>query len=327
MILEPYFDPTQPLPGLAVDKPWGFGVPPREPLAALVSGVPEAQYRAFSALNSSLLKEFTAADMWHIMNELPEDHYGTEAAAWKWTIGNIVHWAVLEQWKFAEFDKHTVMSPTIGLATKKAQDVRMAYPNRLVVTPEIVDLAHQCFLAIKMHPGAQHLLSEKDAERELSGFYYDPDFLVWKKIRIDYAPHKLNYLVDVKTTAKDLQLFEFECKKYGYHIQAAHYLDGWERITGVRKEIYYLIAVTKEPPFKCKIFDFQNFPFTHPLYRQSPLARARDQLGTRQAIWLTAANETLYDLKQGLSLTPEMIRKNWPAHEQDQPFSTTLMYS
>jgi exodeoxyribonuclease VIII len=56
-------------------------------------------------------------------------------------------------------------------------------------------------------------------------------------------------LVDLKTTA-DISRFHEKWAEYGYHRQAAMYVDGYKALTGLDTDPdYWIVAVEKEPPF------------------------------------------------------------------------------
>jgi hypothetical protein len=263
------------------------------------------------------------------MTTANSDHFDTDSRAEAFTLGILLHAAVLEPWKFAEWDKHFVISETKGLATGKAKAQRRE-SGLLVITQDLLEKATECTHAVAMHSFAQELLSAPRAEKELSAFYFDQTSEgaggIWKKARYDFMPARgANFLADVKTTAAPLTKFSSEVTKFGYALQAAWYLDLWHQLTGERRELFYFIVVTKSAPFKCRIFSIQNFPESHSMYEKSLLKGARAQIGHRVAAWITSANETRSHLERGLAMTPGVTRTMWPAYEFDDGGAIPLL--
>jgi len=292
--------------------------PAGQPWLGGIAQVDETAYRSFPAISASMLKNATAAEMWHDMTEPRADHFGTEAEAEKWTVGILVHWCVLEPWRFDDSSAHLVLSPTKGIATKAAQAIR-AEDSRLLVSPELMTTAIACRRAIDAHDEIRSLLSHQKAQRELSLFRFDEIAECWFKARIDYCPAQANYLLDVKTTAFPLPQFPREAIKRGYHIQAAWYLDLWHRLTGEWRNRWQFVVVTKSAPFMARTFHFDNWQLSHPLYdSKSPLKEARELIAKRVAIFTTAAAETREQLRRGNTLSEGQIRQLWPAYEFEE---------
>lgn len=78
----------------------------------------------------------------------------------------------------------------------------------------------------------------------------DKETGVWLRCRSDFLPTTLIDIPDYKTTkSAHPDDFARDIDVYGYHQQAAHYLDGIEAITGTRPNSFYFIAQEKEPPY------------------------------------------------------------------------------
>src|SRR5690606_30817683 len=103
------------------------------------------------------------------------------------------HWAALEPHKIKEPDKWMVpFTATKTLTSKAAQEARAANPDKLLVTPEMMELAYKCLVAINMNPQAVELLSEP-GYNEAAGFVFCPQYGIWRKCRIDRMPKKADY--------------------------------------------------------------------------------------------------------------------------------------
>ena len=74
------------------------------------------------------------------------------------------------------------------------------------------------------------------------------------KIRPDKLPGN-GICVDIKTTDDaSPEGFSKSCANYGYHIQAAFYLEGLTRITGEQHDTFVFIAVEKTPPYGIGVY-------------------------------------------------------------------------
>lgn len=62
------------------------------------------------------------------------------------------------------------------------------------------------------------------------------------------------HVADLKTT-RSLANFENDALGYGYHRQAAWYLDGIDRVMGIKSERFLLVALEKAAPYKIEVFE------------------------------------------------------------------------
>lgn len=100
--------------------------------------------------------------------------------------------------------------------------------------------------AVRRHPLASAILAKGQAERSL--YWLDPETGITCRGRLDWV-HDIA-LVDVKTVPEggtDDAAIAKAAATYDWPMQAAHYTDGWEAITGQRLPFLF-IAVEKEPP-------------------------------------------------------------------------------
>lgn len=99
----------------------------------------------------------------------------------------------------------------------------------------------------------------RDGRPEQSIFWKDEEFGIWCRTRPDFVPKHGRYLVDYKSAnSANPDDFAKAILNYGYHQQAAWYLDGYEAVTGQRPEGFWFIVQMKEPPFLvsiCRIDD------------------------------------------------------------------------
>jgi hypothetical protein len=85
---------------------------------------------------------------------------------------------------------------------------------------------------------------------EQSMFWRDAEFGAWRRTRPDYLPPHRRYLVDYKTSVSaDPREFGKRMLDYGYHQQAAWYLDGVHAVTGEMPERFAFVVQEKTPPY------------------------------------------------------------------------------
>ena len=82
-------------------------------------------------------------------------------------------------------------------------------------------------------------------------FWVDEETGIYCKCKADAI--KPGIMIDLKTSSDaSTKTFTRDCFKYGYDVQAAHYLNAMETITGKRAE-WYFIVVEKTEPFAMNI--------------------------------------------------------------------------
>jgi hypothetical protein len=103
--------------------------------------------------------------------------------------------------------------------------------------------------AVRDHPTAGALFAEGDAEQ--SGFWRDPEFGVWRRVRWDWlTPYE--EAADLKTCASaspdDVARAMYD---YGYYTQNAWYRDGWAELigNGEQPRDFLNVFVQTEPPY------------------------------------------------------------------------------
>ncbi|WP_431881556.1 PD-(D/E)XK nuclease-like domain-containing protein [Micromonospora chalcea] len=125
-----------------------------------------------------------------------------------------------------------VIVDAVDWRTKAAQEARKAARDQ----GKVPVLAHQVKQvdamadAIRGHPVASQLLDPRTGAPELSLFWIDQATGVWLRARLDFLRNRTTgrvLIVDYKTTeSASLEHIERAIYAYGYHQQAAMYLDG-----------------------------------------------------------------------------------------------------
>lgn len=113
--------------------------------------------------------------------------------------------------------------------------------------------------SISEHPCCNAILRSGWSEVSIFKRFYSADLRRWclRRSRLDFVPEHGNALVDVKT-CMDASLEEFSKSilNYGYHTQAAYYLDIWnDSHEHDQRECFIFIAVEKEPPYLVSVYN------------------------------------------------------------------------
>ena len=160
-------------------------------------------------------------------------------------LGTLIHAAILEP--NTPVDDFAVVSPYADFRTKAAQEWRddQREMGKMIVSDEDIRIASGC----------EQVFSEEYSQRFAGDFA--SEVAVFGEIgstqikgMIDIVPNNLDLLVDLKTTAnigspRDLVQ---TIVKWGYHWQAALYLDLWNAASGDnRKRFVFCFIETKEP--------------------------------------------------------------------------------
>ena len=227
--------------------------------------VPFAEYRAWDAVNNSLLgpalrsrSHFTSARL-ELTGEGDTDAF---------RFGRLAHETLLE--KSSAVGKYIVPPPALaeGITTAQGEPAKSPrstslYKRRLqewrdlnlvggmveVTASEMEDL-RGVLDAIHTTPLARSLLEVDDGPAELSICWRDPDTKELCKARLDKVAKGGTAIVDLKTTI-DASTFERSLFRYEYHRQCAYYLDGM-RALGQKVRESYIVVVEKRPPYGCR---------------------------------------------------------------------------
>lgn len=101
--------------------------------------------------------------------------------------------------------------------------------------------------------------SFRNGEPEKTLAWKDKETGVWLRVRPDFLPRAKRLIPDYKTASsanpKDFQRAIWD---YGYHRQAALYIDGIEAITGQKPEAFYFVVQEKEAPYIVSIIGLQD---------------------------------------------------------------------
>lgn len=116
--------------------------------------------------------------------------------------------------------------------------------------------------AIRSHPLAMRLLDPLHGRPEQSLMWIDGD--VWRRARIDWLPDvpasgRL-IVTDYKSAADaSTPAFSKAIANYGYHQQAAWYLDGIRALCGVTDAAFVFVVQEKQPPYLVNVIELDPF--------------------------------------------------------------------
>lgn len=165
--------------------------------------------------------------------------------------GKRIHRIVLEPDRFA---KEFAVAPKWDMRRTADKEASAAWhaenEGRTAITQADYDWLRSIRDSVHQHPDAGPLLTKGVAEQSV--YATDPVTGVLVRSRPDYDS---GWLADLKSTTDCSEdAFKGSAFKYGYHQQAAFYLDTYEWATGKRPDDFYFIAAEKTPPFAVNVF-------------------------------------------------------------------------
>lgn len=269
-------------------------------------------YHGGPGLSSSSIKMAAKALRLHKAYESGEiQKEDTEATI----IGSAVHCAVLEPDKFDDIYAiipNDVKKPTSAQLTAKKpaqktidliawwDDFNQENQGKLQIKESERDDALRIRDAVYSHPEAKEYFF--DYKTEVSGWYLDQDFEHGEGTNMlcRYRPdlRSNDYIVDLKTCVDaSKSAFMKTIGNYGYHISAAHYLEGDRCIMKTSHNTFVFIAVEKKPPYMVAVYQLSE--------RDLDLGK-----------WIR--RESLNSIKKSRE------EKNWPGYNNDITQMTEL---
>lgn len=163
--------------------------------------------------------------------------------------GTAVHLAVLEPDKFY---KQVIRKPDgHDGRTKEGKAWVEANRGKIILSAHNFGAVEGIVEAVYAHPAASSMLQAGKCEQSL--IWTDEDTGVPCRLRTDYLRDGVG--IDLKTTIDaSPNDFKRSIANFGYHRQAAFYLDGIKACTGISAAGFALIVVEKEAPFAVSVF-------------------------------------------------------------------------
>jgi hypothetical protein len=107
--------------------------------------------------------------------------------------------------------------------------------------------------AVRAHPIAGRLFEPGAGVAEPSLFWTDEVTGVQRRARLDWLPHRTGrrtIIADLKTTrSAQRDKFAKSAQEYGYHQQAAYYLDAVNALDLADDPVFVFVAIEKTPPY------------------------------------------------------------------------------
>lgn len=210
--------------------------------------VPFLDYASMPGLNQSKLGALKScpAKFKHLLDNPSESTPAQDQ-------GQVFHSLLLEP---ESFNDRYFCLPELDRRTVKGKELYAEllalHPNKVAVKADDFNLAHSMAAAVRNNVHANHILDGSDTELTLD--WSDDVTGVLCKARVDAYNAKLGIVIDIKTTI-DASPYGFPKRlwQYGYHRQAAWYLEALQR-NGQAAEHFVFIAVEKTAPYLVGIY-------------------------------------------------------------------------
>lgn len=202
----------------------------------------DQEYRARKGINKSTLWEIRRSPT-HYKYLLEHPTEDTQALRF----GRALHAAILTP---SAFKREYAVAPDCDRRTREGKEAYIMWqsllaPGTTILSAEDMETIQGMVKSYRNSKEARALL--RNTRREVPKFWTDPETGLLCKCRLDAV--KPDTVVDLKTTLDaSTGAFMRDAMKYGYHVQAAHYLQGVEATTGRRPEWYFLV-IEKKPPY------------------------------------------------------------------------------
>jgi len=196
-------------------------------------------------LSSSALKTIAKKSVLHYMEQKPLNSPAL-------TIGSAFHTYVLENHLFSsEF----LIAPKINRRTKAGKEQYANLQTQATATGKQILNEEDYIMIQKM---SESIYEDETCKNLLTGgeaevSFYCEDFIDIKvRVRPDYYMEN-QYIVDLKSCQDaSPRAFRYDIYKYGWHIQAAFYMD----VLGVND--FYFVASEKQHPHACQAYKLSD---------------------------------------------------------------------
>jgi hypothetical protein len=162
--------------------------------------------------------------------------------------GQAMHCRFLEP---ADFDNRFAFCPAgLDRRTKAGKEAYREFleeaEGKLILTDDQNQRGAEMAELLNSHQRVSELVDLKTGHAEVSIFWDHAG--IGCKARPDYVSPDGKILVDLKTTVDaSPETFAKSIVNFGYHRQAAWYLQGWRRVTGFHADFVFAV-VEKQPP-------------------------------------------------------------------------------
>lgn len=284
------------------------------PAPGLHRNVPFEDYWSWEAVNSAILKGFAGKTPAHVRYEI--DH-GGKARTKALDLGLLTHIAVLEP---ERFEASIVVPPKVDRRFKKGKalwaEFEAAAEGKQLVDADDYRKAVAMRDALLAHPTAGEFLRSRGVT-ELSLLWEDKANGLREKARIDKVGTIGEWpIVGELKTARDASRrgFESAIYKFGYAIQAVHYLAGLQALVPVpegnpfRRLVF--MVVESEPPHAVACYELDD----------ATLAQAEDERQRYLRTWRLCVERgewPAYGNGIELASYPSWVFRSWSSESGD----------
>lgn len=216
--------------------------------------IPEAAYHAFPAVSKSKLWAFAKnPHKWHATKDVPM----SPTASMTW--GSLVDCLILQP---HELSACFAVSSFADFRTKEAQAWRDSQTVPVVTLAQVAE-AKRAAEVVTNHHFARMMLdgAQTQVSAVVSGIEDGTGERFLGKCRIDIVPDRAGaygeWLVDLKTTAS-LSKLSNTIADFGYHAQAAWYLDMWNAASGEDRTRWGFVFQESEAPYEVAVVELDQ---------------------------------------------------------------------
>lgn len=214
-------------------------------MGKLINNLPAADYHAIEALSASGAKLLLKSPD-HFLAEKMNPKAPTAAMK----NGTLTHTLFFEPHKFEEeyavmpkFDKRT------KFGKEGAEQFEAENDGKIIIDEYAYERAKAISASAKAHPLVADLIANGDAEVTMQWEQYG----VKCKARVDFLTSAT--MLDLKTCSDASPSgFARQIANFSYHLQAAHYANGFKEITGIELDRFVFIAVESEAPYAVGVY-------------------------------------------------------------------------
>jgi len=211
----------------------------------IIKNLSASDYHKIEALSASSAKLLLKSPA-HYLSNLANPREPTAAMR----LGTLCHTLVFEP---DSFKKEFAIMPKVDKRTKIGKEAAAQFEDdnagKIVLDEYQYEKAKAIAESALSHPIVSEYMNGGDAEVTMLW----EDYGLPCKARVDYVTG--NVMFDLKT-CQDASPdgFARQIGGFQYHLQAAHYASGFEKITGQQLEKFVFIAVESEPPFASGVY-------------------------------------------------------------------------
>jgi exodeoxyribonuclease VIII len=210
-------------------------------------------YHARTEVSASMLKKLDESP------RLFEAHYVTRTIPSRQSdamrLGSAVHAAILE---YALFDEMYVVCPAecSDRRTKAYKEWANGVGMRQILTDDEAARIAGCQKALLNNKTAATII---DAVSIVEKSFAYEDFLTQVPCRVRFDALAGDVIVDLKTVSDGSEAeFVRSVANYRYHLQAAHYLEGFRTLDPSRDWQFVFITLETVAPYRCRVFKLDD---------------------------------------------------------------------